>query len=46
MAAMLSRLEKRGYAVQEESAGYGVDPDFDSDLLTPSPLCSVDSDET
>jgi hypothetical protein len=54
MAAMLSRLGKRGYAVQEESAGYGVDPDLlrhlrlryvDSDLLTPSPLRSVDSDE-
>jgi four helix bundle protein len=45
MAAMLSRLGKRGYAVQEESAGYGVDPDFDSDLLAPSPLRSVDSDE-
>ncbi len=27
MAAMLSRLGKRGYTVQEESAGYGVDPD-------------------
>jgi four helix bundle protein len=32
MAAMLSRLGKRGYSVQEESAGYGVDPDFDSDF--------------
>jgi hypothetical protein len=30
MAAMLSRLGKRGYSVQEESAGYGVD--FDSDF--------------
>jgi four helix bundle protein len=40
MAAMSSRLGKRGYSVQEESAGYGVDPD----LLAPSPLRSVDSD--
>ena len=32
MAAMLSRLGKRGYAVQEESSSYGIDPDFDSDF--------------
>ena len=32
MAAMLSRLGKRGYSVQEESVGYGVDFDSDSDL--------------
>ena len=32
MAAMLSRLGKRGYSLQEESADYGVDPDFDSDF--------------
>ena len=32
MAAMLSRLGKRGYSVQEVSAGYGVDFDSDSDL--------------
>ena len=31
MAAMLSRLGKRGYAVQEEPSSYGIDPDFDSD---------------
>jgi len=37
MAAMLSRLGKRGYAMQEESANYGIDSDFDSDF---------DSDET
>ena len=30
MAAMLSRLGKRGYAMQEESANYGID--FDSDF--------------
>jgi hypothetical protein len=55
MAAMLSRLGKRGYSVQEESVGYGVDllrhlhlryVDSDSDLLAPSPLRSVDPDET
>ena len=34
MAAMLSRLGKRGYSVQEEPAGYGVDTDFDSDFDT------------
>lgn len=32
MAAMLSRLGKRGYSVQEESVGYRVDFDSDSDL--------------
>ena len=32
MAAMLSRLGKRGYAVQEEPAGYGFDFDSDSDF--------------
>ena len=32
IAAMLSRLGKRGYAVQEESSSYGIDPDFDSDF--------------
>lgn len=46
MATMLSRLGKRGYSVQEESKGYGVDFDSDFDLLTPSPLRSVDPDET
>jgi len=29
---MLSRLGKRGYAVEEEPSGYGIDPDFDSDF--------------
>ena len=32
MAAILSRLGKRGYSVQEESEGYGVDFDSDSDF--------------
>jgi len=32
IAAMLSRLGKRGYAVEEEPSGYGIDPDFDSDF--------------
>ncbi|MGJ3242691.1 MAG: four helix bundle protein [Opitutales bacterium] len=32
MAAMLSRLGKRGYAMQEESPNYGIDSDFDSDF--------------
>jgi len=32
MAAMLSRLGKRGYIVEEEPSGYGIDPDFDSDF--------------
>ena len=32
MAAMLSRLGKRGYAVEEEASNYGNDPDFDSDF--------------
>ena len=45
MAAMLSRLGKRGYAVKEEASNYGNDPDFDSDFLAPSPLRSVDPDE-
>ncbi len=31
MAAMLSRLGKRGCSVQEKFSGYGVDSDFDSD---------------
>ena len=30
--AMLSRLGKRGYAVDEEPSRYGIDPDFDSDF--------------
>jgi len=29
---MLSRLGKRGYIVEEEPSGYGIDPDFDSDF--------------
>ena len=33
MAAMLSRLGKRGYAMQEEPACYGIDSDFDSDFV-------------
>ena len=32
MAAMLSRLGKRGYSVEEDTAAYGIDPDFDSDF--------------
>jgi four helix bundle protein len=32
IAAMLSRLGKRGYSVHEESACYGIDPDCDSDF--------------
>ena len=32
MAAMLSRLGRRGYAVEEGAAVYGIDPDFDSDF--------------
>lgn len=32
IAAMLSRLGKRGYKLNEESSGYGIDPDIDSDL--------------
>ena len=32
MAAMLSRLGKRGYSVQEESPAYRIDFDFDSDF--------------
>ena len=32
MAAMLSRLGKRGYCVEEEPSNYGIDPDFDSDF--------------
>ncbi len=34
MAAMLSRLGKRGYSVQERPSCYGIDPDpdFDSDF--------------
>ena len=32
MAAMLSRLGKRGYSVREESPGYRIDFDFDSDF--------------
>ncbi len=31
MAIMLSRLGRRGYAVQEESQAYRIDPDFDSE---------------
>jgi four helix bundle protein len=33
MAAMLSRLGKRGYAVQEEPAAYGFDFDSDPDNM-------------
>ena len=32
MAAMLSRLGKRGYSVQEEPRDYGIDFDSDSDF--------------
>jgi four helix bundle protein len=32
MAAMLSRLGKRGYAAEEEPSSYRIDPDFDSDF--------------
>ena len=32
VAAILSRLGKRGYSVQEESVGYRIDPDFDPDF--------------
>jgi four helix bundle protein len=32
MAAMLSRLGKRGYSVREESPDYRIDFDFDSDF--------------
>ena len=32
IAAMLSRLGKRGYVVDEEPLSYGIDPDFDSDF--------------
>jgi hypothetical protein len=32
MAAMLSRLGKRGYSVQEESPSYRIDFDSDSDF--------------
>ena len=32
MAAMLSRLGKRGYTVEEALSSYGFDPDFDSDF--------------
>ena len=34
MAAMLSRLGKRGYSIEEESDGcrIGIDPDFDGDF--------------
>jgi four helix bundle protein len=34
MAAMLSRLGKRGYSLEEEPVHYGVDPDTDSDFDT------------
>ncbi|HUF61216.1 MAG TPA: hypothetical protein VMN36_04005 [Verrucomicrobiales bacterium] len=37
MAAMLSRRGKRGYAVEEEAAEYGVDPDFDLDEKNSQP---------
>ena len=32
MSAMLSRLGKRGYLVEEDRAGYGLDVDFDPDF--------------
>ncbi len=38
---MLSRLGKRGYAVEEEPSNYGIDPDFDSDFDS-----DFDPDET
>ena len=31
MAAMLTRLGKRGYSLREESTGYGIDSDSDPD---------------
>ncbi len=43
MAGVLSRSDKRGCAVQEESAGYGVDPDFDPDF-DPDSDSDFDSD--
>ena len=41
MAAMLSRLGKRGYSVKEDSAAFGIDSDSDLDLD-----CVLGADET
>jgi hypothetical protein len=46
MEAMLSRLGKGGYSVQEESAGYGVDfdSDFDPDEIKSQPHAALNAD--
>lgn len=41
MAAMLSRLGRRGYKVREDSGTYGIDPDSDSG---PDPDFEIDSE--
>jgi len=33
------------YNVQEESAGYGVDPDFDSDEMKSQPDAALNADK-
>jgi len=45
MAAMLSRLGKRGYSVEEAPAIYGIDPDFDPDEIKSQPNASLNADK-
>ena len=45
MAAMLSRLGKRGYAVEEGPSNYAIDSDFDSDEMKSQPDAALNADK-
>ena len=46
MAAMLSRLGKRGYAVEEGPSNYAIDSDFDSDEMKSQPDAALSAHRT